>query len=120
MSPWRSTSGIPPEEAIRQSDPFLIQAALPLWSRRQIAERLGGEFAAGVSTLPLGEWSPPIPSSYGEHIVWLHEREPERLPDLSEVRRRVESTVYRERQATLRLETLALLREDYRIEIAEP
>jgi hypothetical protein len=109
-----------PEGAVRRGDPFLIQSALPLWSQRQIAERLGGEFAESVMALPLNEWSTPIRSSYGEHVVWLHEREPAALPALSEIRRFVENALYREREAKLLRETVAELRKQFTVEISSP
>jgi hypothetical protein len=107
-----------PEIAESRGDPFLIHPALPLWSQRQIADRLGGNFAEQVAQQPLNEWSAPISSSYGEHIVWLHEREPAHLPSLSLVRKAVEGSIYREREAELRRLTIDSLRKEFGIEIA--
>jgi len=111
--------GMLPEEADKRGDPFLIQPNLPLWSQQQIAERLGGEFAASAAKLSENAWSTPIRSSYGEHMVWLHEREAARLPPLSEIRNRVESALYREREAELLRETVEDLRGEFSIELAQ-
>ena len=68
----------------------------------------------------MNEWSPPIRSSYGEHVVWVHEREPAQIPPLSRVRGAVVSAVYRDREAELLRETVAELRSEFVVEIAQP
>jgi hypothetical protein len=47
---------------------------LPPSSPSRLAARLGAGFAEAVSELPTGIWSEPIQSSYGLHLVWVHER----------------------------------------------
>ncbi len=55
-------------------DPLLIPAELPPSTARRLASRFGPEFAAAVFALEPGEWSQPIASSYGLHLVWVHEQ----------------------------------------------
>lgn len=61
-------------------DPLMIPTDLPASSAERVASRFGPGFAADVSALPTGQWSEPIASSYGLHLVWLHER-PAAPPD---------------------------------------
>jgi hypothetical protein len=79
--------GVAPEAAAGRGDPFLLPAELPLSSVRALSARLGPEFARGVRDLPIGRWSGPVASSYGLHLVWVHEREPGATPPLPELRR---------------------------------
>ena len=55
-------------------DPFLIPFSLPPVSSERLAARFGADFARAVLELPVGVWSDPVPSSYGLHIVFVHER----------------------------------------------
>ncbi len=55
-------------------DPFLIPFTLPPTSSERLAARFGPTFARAAEALPVGVWSDPIPSAYGLHIVFVHER----------------------------------------------
>jgi peptidyl-prolyl cis-trans isomerase C len=46
----------------------------------------GGDFVAGLDALPVGEWSGPLRSGYGWHLVLIEDKQPPRLPDFAEVR----------------------------------
>lgn len=49
----------------------------------------GGGFAAALAGLPVGRWSGPVPSAYGEHLVRIESRSPAAAPPLERVRDRV-------------------------------
>jgi hypothetical protein len=93
-------SGLDPSEAldevVSKGDPFLLQASLPLWSKRRLGERLGPRFADASFELPVGEWSGPVVSSYGEHAVWVHEVIGERLPAIEQIRDKVKAELHRQ------------------------
>jgi parvulin-like peptidyl-prolyl isomerase len=63
----------------------------------------GPAFGAAVVRVPVGQWAGPVPSSYGLHLVWVHERTPATLPPLDAIRSRVVHAVLAE-QAAARLE----------------
>ena len=67
-------------------DATLLPANLPPTSVSSIGETFGSDFADAVSRIEPGTWSGPIASSYGLHLVRVSERNPGRLPPLSEVR----------------------------------
>ena len=67
----------------------------------------------------MGRWSGPLASVYGLHFVWLHEREPARLPTLDEVRTRVEGAVYDQREKRAMRDTLTHLRKSVVVRAAE-
>jgi parvulin-like peptidyl-prolyl isomerase len=101
-------------------DPQLLPDELELASAGEIDALLGPGFAAALAALPTGEWSGPVESSYGLHLVHVFAREPGRMPELDEVRAEVE----REWLAARRAEELARfyrgLAERYRIVIEPP
>jgi hypothetical protein len=101
-------------------DPQLLPDELELASAGEIDALLGTGFAAALAALPIGEWSGPVESSYGQHLVRVFAREPGRMPELDEVRAEVE----REWLAARRAEELARfyhgLAERYRIVIERP
>jgi len=73
-------------------DPFLHPAVFRDISERQLAGVFGEEFAAQVTDLTVGEWSGPVSSAFGLHLVRLDALEPGHRPDLDEVR----DAVYRD------------------------
>jgi hypothetical protein len=54
-----------------------------------VASSFGQAFAEHLAGLPTGEWSGPIESAYGMHLVFVNESTPEQLPALAEVREAV-------------------------------
>jgi hypothetical protein len=79
-------AGTAPERALRLGDPFLHGAEQPLQTSDELAARFGGAFADGVFAAAPGEWSGPIPSAYGAHLVFVKEREAPRALAFEEVR----------------------------------
>jgi len=57
----------------------------------------GEEFAREVARLEPGGWAGPLLSSYGHHLVWVHQRSPARAPDLASIRARVRDAWLTER-----------------------
>ena len=69
-----------------EGDPFLLGHRFEALPARDVKSQFGGSFAAALDTLRPGRWQGPIESSYGLHLVHLHERVEGRMPALSEVR----------------------------------
>ncbi len=107
-----------PEDAVQLADPFLISANLPLWSPARLSDRLGPDFAEGVQEAPLAAWSEPVESSYGAHVVWVHDRIPALLPPLAEIRTQLIAEIYREREEQALAEFVSKLREGVEVQVA--
>jgi hypothetical protein len=106
------SEGIAAERASELADPFLFPSALPPRSERELAKTFGPEFAARAVALRAGEWAGPIPSAYGSHLVWVHDRTPPALAELDAVRNEIREALLVERgRRALReyLEELRLL-----------
>jgi len=108
--------GALPGEAAARGDSFVhgpeIADALP-----RLDTIFGPGFGAAVAAAPLATWVGPVPSPYGLHLVWVHEREPGGLPSLAAVRSRVVHALLEERRQVRLRERLATLRARYDIRI---
>lgn len=102
--------GADPGSAPARGDPFLLGGQVPLRRLPDLAHQLGRAFAEAVTNVPPEAWSGPIESSYGLHLVWVHEQRAEFVPRLHEVHAQV-MDAWREETGDAGLETaLAVLR----------
>ena len=75
----------------------LSGAAIPLPAQfdaigaGEAAALFGDDFATALDRLPLGEWSGPVASGLGQHLVRVRERHPAAPPGLAAIRQRVEN-----------------------------
>ena len=70
-------------------DPFMLQQYYPERSEQEISRLFGNEFAQETSQLPVGQWTGPVQSGYGFHLVYIHDREESTLPEFEEIQDRV-------------------------------
>ena len=78
-----------PDAAPALGDPFLPGHHPALATPRDLAKIYGPAFARDVSGLPEGRWLGPVSSTYGLHLVWIHESVPGAPAALAEVRNQV-------------------------------
>jgi hypothetical protein len=71
-------------------DALMLPREVERSSRTDVARQFGEEFADAVLNVEPGEWTGPIRSGYGLHLVFVRERTDGRLPALAEVRPAVE------------------------------
>jgi len=72
-----------------KGDPFMLQSNFAERSAREIASTFGRDFAQTLPDLPLNAWSPPVPSAYGYHLVFLHSLSEPYTPEFAAVADRV-------------------------------
>jgi len=104
-------------DAAALGDPFLRGRDFPLRTERELAGIFGTPFAAQVMALPIGEWSGPLRSSYGLHVVRVTERSAARQPALQEVRTAVLRDWEEERRVVANAQALARLRQRYEVSV---
>lgn len=80
-------------------DALPVPSALPPLDAAALAALLGAEVARAAFTSPIGEWSAPVPSPYGLHLLRVESRQPARVPGLDEVRAAAREAVLAERAA---------------------
>lgn len=102
-----------------KGDPFVMGSRLAAQSRADLTKSFGPVFAEEAVSLPEGEWSGPVESTYGWHLVFVEKRLVARVPELSEVRSRVERSWENQRRIERADELLAELRPSYTVRIDE-
>jgi hypothetical protein len=103
-------ASLAPERGAGLGDPFLLGNDLAPRTHAELAASFGEPFARAVAALPIGRWSAAIPSSYGVHHVFVHERTPARAARLGEVRSAVREAVFAERAERVLADWLRELR----------
>jgi len=79
-----------PNEGGKLGDATILPSELAATSLTQIGRIFGTEFAQALDKMPPREWSGPIKSAYGLHLVWIEERKEGRVPPLDEIRSAVQ------------------------------
>ncbi len=76
----------PAPDAATLGDGTLLPHELPLTGKSSISQIFGLEFAEALDEAAVGEWTGPVASGFGLHIVRVSERKAGRHPALNEVR----------------------------------
>jgi parvulin-like peptidyl-prolyl isomerase len=79
----------------------------------QLERRFGPKFAAAFKTAPIGQWTGPLESPFGLHLVWLSQRIPAASPAFDSVRGRVVHDLLAEREAQQLERRIGQRRETY-------
>ncbi len=108
-------SNLVKDSASPAGDTTLLPERIDDRSRSDVARTFGSEFAAAIFNLPAGEWSGPITSAFGVHLVRVDDMEPPRIPRLDEVRDAVARDLVVERRERAADAFLAALRERYTV-----
>lgn len=98
-----------------RGDPLPLPRDLPLHARRELEQRFGPGFADAAFAAPLGRWVGPALSSYGFHLLFLHERHPAGLSDFESVRTALREALLFERGEAAVAEAARALAEKYAV-----
>jgi len=101
-------------------DPFLLGDEFQAMSQSELASVFGDGFAKRISVMDQGRWQGPIPSSFGQHFVYISERLQGALPSLDAVRPAVRREWSNARQLEAEQKLYASLRERYEIVVEMP
>lgn len=112
----RLNSGTVPETV---GDRTMVPSELNLASQRDIKRSFGEGFSQDVIKLSPGEWTGPIQSSYGLHLLKVSERIEGRWQELAEIRHLVEREYQAQRREEQKKLTYQALREGYDV-VIEP
>lgn len=112
----RATAQVP-AEAVASGDPFVRDQEMRASTARQLEHVFGATFVKVLENLPVREWSGPVPSAYGLHLVWMHERIPGGVPALVDVRNQVVHRLLKERARTQLQRNMAEWRQRYTVRV---
>jgi hypothetical protein len=100
-------------------DATLLPAELTDASLSEVRRTFGDRFASALNGLSVGDWSGPIESGYGLHLVRIDNREESRLPAFDDVRAAVERDFLAERTRELKDKLYETLRQRYTITVED-
>jgi len=112
--------GTGPEAGAELGDPLGVPATLDSVSPAELRDRFGPDFATAVLSLPTGSWQGPVPSEYGEHLVYVRDRLEGRAPQLDQVREQVRRAWVAERRAEASREFYDEMRSRYDVVVEWP
>ena len=93
----------------------MLQSDFPSRTQQEVRELFGVDFARALFELEPADWRGPITSSYGLHLVRVHQRSEGRKPELSEVRDRVRNDLLDQRRREADKALVDSLKERYEI-----
>ncbi len=108
----RSGSAIDTESL---GDAFLLPFHYQRSSTEEITQLFGGSFGQQVAEVEPGPWAGPFESSYGLHLVRVHEKIPGKVPALAEIRETVERDLLQLRRQQALEAAYQRLREQYTV-----
>lgn len=84
-----------------------------------IADHFGQAFAEGLRDLPLAQWTGPLKSQYGYHLLYIATYAPAQVPALAEIRGQVEQDYLRDARMQAQERAVAEMIESYQVRVAE-
>ncbi len=113
-------AGRGPADPTEAGDTTLLPATMEAASPQAIVNAFGQEFARQVDEAPLGQWSGPIESAFGLHLVRVDERAAAKAPTLGEIRPIVLREWQSEQRRRQNQSFLAALRDKYEVRVEGP
>ena len=101
-------------------DPFLLGEEFHAVSLTELEGIFGDVFAKRVSVMEQGRWQGPIPSSFGQHFVYVSERIQGGVPPLDAIRDAVRREWSNARRLEAEQKLYRSLRERYEIVVEQP
>ncbi len=101
-------------------DPFLLGDEFQLVSQHEVASVFGDGFAKRLWAMEPARWQGPIPSSFGQHFVYITERIPGGVPPLDAVRDAVRREWSNARRLEQKQKLYTSLRDRYEIVVEMP
>jgi parvulin-like peptidyl-prolyl isomerase len=104
----------------QKGDRLLVGQGFEAVAQFEVAKKFGAAFAQALLQAPIGEWTEPIGSGYGVHLVYLAERTEGIVPELAQVRAAVVRDWSNQQREKANAVFYAQLRDRYTITIEEP
>jgi peptidyl-prolyl cis-trans isomerase C len=100
--------------------PLSVPSALEKTQADEIDRQFGDGFVASLAGEPLGIWSGPIASGFGQHLVRVRDKSDGKLPPLAQIRQTVENDWRQANRKAREDKAYQALLDGYTIKIAKP
>lgn len=101
-------------------DPIALPGTMNDIRSGEIARLFGTGFADQLEQAATGSWQGPLESGFGQHLVFISNRQPQQVPQLEQVRDEVQRDWFSQRRREAVDGLYQRLAERYRIEIEAP
>lgn len=101
-------------------DNLMLPAEFTAQDQAQVARDFGDAFAAALFASPVGQWSGPLRSPYGMHLVWVSQQAGQRLESFAVVRDKVRADLANQRLREARDAAYQQLLSRYQVHITTP
>lgn len=117
----RRQTGMDPDlDPVTLGDAGLVPPHLPLLGLRALERRFGVEFARRLAELPVGEWTGPVSSRHGAHLVFVHEYQSGDVPAVEAVADEIRALLREQAADRWLAARLTQLRDGRTIQVGEP
>jgi hypothetical protein len=113
-------AGRGPAHPAEAGDTTLLPPAMELASAQDIVNTFGSDFASAVDKAPVGQWSGPVQSGFGVHLVRVDAREAGKAPTLAEIRPLVQREWQSDQRRSVNDALLTKLRAKYEVRVEGP
>lgn len=96
-------------------DPTLLPEAFDSASRKEIARTFGNAFAKEIASLEPGDWTGPVYSGLGAHLVLVTESRKGHMPKLAEIHTQIENEYMAQRRQKMKDDAYRKLLEGYEV-----
>lgn len=103
------------DQQLRQGDVFYSGHQFAGKNETQLASIFGAEFARGVFESEPGQWSNPVRSAYGWHLVWPDNIQLPVTPPLAEVQDKILARIKQDKEKQVLKQQIEKLKQDYEI-----
>lgn len=107
------------EDPNNLGDRTLLEPHFLSFTSREIDNYFGNEFSTQINQLNTQEWSGPISSSYGLHLIKIDNKLESYLPDFSDIRKDIEREYTVQRRSEQKDQAYQLMRSRYQV-VVEP
>ena len=107
-------------EVSKMGDSLLLEQNFESVPAGEISKQFGEKFVADLADLPVGEWSGPIESGYGLHLVIVIDRKDGSVPALADVRETVKRDWVNARRSETNEKFYQALLKRYTVTVEEP
>jgi peptidyl-prolyl cis-trans isomerase C len=73
------------DNAKKMGDTFMLQRYYPDKTEQEILRLFGNEFSQKTFQLPADQWTGPVQSGYGLHLVYIHDRIEPKMPEWADM-----------------------------------
>lgn len=107
-------------DAAALGDPISLPRSMEAASQLSVSRQYGDQFGAALLRLPTGEWSGPVASGFGLHLVRVNSIHISRKPKFADVRQQVENDWRTATKKQRENKAYQALLDSYDIEIERP